>query len=344
MVDNFMDAGNATRLTAWLQENVLDWPDGLVTATRLSGGSSASIFRISAADRDAILRAPQLPLRKDSVRALNREARVLRALANTDVPHPHFIAYHEYDDVLGVPFLLTELIDGWVGAEPPVEFSGVQTQAASAFSLVDGLALLHKVDYNSVGLGSFGRPEGFLDRQVEQWIKLFAAHKCDPAKPYRDLPDVALIADWLSSARPIQNGAALIHCDASFSNVMFHYDRPVRLAAFIDWEIATLGDPLLDLGRMAYPFPDERGLPGVSMMIDHSAGPTRQALASRYAEQSGMPTAALDYYMVLAMFKLAALIEPNYARHKMGLDPSGFAGRISEFALDLLRGARAIID
>jgi aminoglycoside phosphotransferase (APT) family kinase protein len=255
------------------------------------------------------------------------------------------IAYCEGTSIIGTPFLLTRWIEGWPGSAPiPAHLDRPETSRLLAFSLIDALAQLHALDYQRVGLEGFGRPDGFLARQVDQWLELFRRHRTAGGINSRDLPDVPFIASWLRRVLPAQSAAALIHCDASFSNVIFCNDHPPRLAALIDWEIATIGDPLVDIGRALYPFPDERGIPGVSLMLDHSAGPTRQVLASRYAERTGVAVERLDFFMVLAMFKLAALIEPNYARHVTGSDPSGFSGRVAAFVPELLRGARSIIE
>jgi aminoglycoside phosphotransferase (APT) family kinase protein len=337
-------APDAQALGIWLAAELDGWSSQAPRINILSGGSSAAVYRVEQGGRQVLLRAPQVPPRPDSLRALSREARLLRALAGTDVPHPAFLGYCEDEAVIGVPFLVTEFVEGWVGAgAPPPALAGRKDLGRDmAFSLVDSLARLHAVDYRPIGLEDFGRPEGFLERQAEQWTKLFAHHRADPAKPSRLLEDVGPVGEWLARNIPAERASALIHCDASFSNVMFCNDRP-SVAALIDWEIATLGDPLLDLGRIAYPFPDARGLAGVSMMVDHGAGPTRQEIAEHYARRTGRSVAHLDYYMVLAMFKLAALLEPNYARHALGQDPSGFAGQVAGFVLDLLGGCRAII-
>ena len=133
-----------------------------------------------------------------------------------------------------------------------------------------------------------------------------------------------------SSVRPIVG--------ASYSNLIFASDAPVRLAAIIDWEIATLGDPLLDLGRALYPFPSRDGTRGYSLAIDHSGYPPREALAERYAEKTGLSVAALDYYMVLSMYKLAALIEFNHVKSLK--EPAGsMSRRIADFIPELVAGA-----
>jgi aminoglycoside phosphotransferase (APT) family kinase protein len=133
----------------------------------------------------------------------------------------------------------------------------------------------------------------------------------------------------------------LIHGDASYSNVIFENGPPARVAAIIDWEIATLGDPLLDLGRALYPFPSRSGDPGYSLAVDHSGYPPREELAARYSARSGLGVAALDYYMVLSMYKLAALIEFNHVKSLSG-PPDSMSRRIADFVPQLVAGARRI--
>lgn len=329
-------------LGRWAASHLDGWSADPVVLSVLSGGSSAAVYRVVQRDRCAVLRTVQQPPRPDSLRALDREARVLRALSGTAVPCPEFLGYEPSSDVLGAPFLLTGFVEGWSGAEtPPLELQGAAHERDLALALVDALASLHAIDPVAIGLERFGKPEGFLVRQVDQWCALFERHRSSTDRPSRGLPQVPILAQWLRAHLPENGDATLIHCDASFSNVMFHSEAPPRVAALIDWEIATIGDPLLDLGRAAYPFPDRRGLPGVSMMVTHS-GITRQEMAARYQQRTGRSVVQLDYYMVLAMFKLAALIEPNFARDRLGEDPTGFAGHVASFVMDLLDGAIAL--
>lgn len=313
---------------------------GPIVLTPLAGGSSANVYLAEQGSERFVLRTTAHPPRPDSARALEREARVLGALAGSPVPHPALLAYCPDEKVAGAPFLLMEHVDGWLGTSPPAH-ADRDFVHATAFALVDGLAALALLDPAAIGLGDFGWPDNFLERQADRWGGLMEQHRAHPQYGDRALPGFDELGDWLREKRPETQRISLIHGDASYSNVMFCHEPPARLAAFIDWEIATLGDPLLDLGRALYPFPSQAGLPGYSLAIDHSGYPPREMLAERYAQRTGLSVAALDYYMVLSMYKLAALIEFNHVKSLR--EPAGsMSRRIADFIPQLVAGAHDI--
>jgi aminoglycoside phosphotransferase (APT) family kinase protein len=289
-----------------------------------------------------VLRTTAWPPRPDSAGALEREARLLRALSGTAVPHPRFLAWCPEDSVIGAPFLLIAFVEGWLGvdAKPPAYAADPALHRQAAFAMVEAIAELPRVDVEAIGLGDFGRPDGFLERQVGRWTKLMEKHRAHPDYGDRQIPNWDEVASWLADNTPTMQQVSLIHGDVSFSNVMLEYDRP-RVAAIIDWELATLGDPLLDLGRVAYPFPGPDGLPGPSVAIDLTGYPPRDELIDHYGACTGLSVARADYYMVLAMFKLAALIEFNHVKSRS--QPAGsLSHRIADFIPDLVDKAYAI--
>jgi aminoglycoside phosphotransferase (APT) family kinase protein len=324
---------NAEGLARWLG-------GGPIALTPLSGGSSASVYLAEQEGERFVVRSTAIPPRPDSVRALEREARVLKALSGSSVPHPGFRDYCADEAVAGAPFLLMDHVEGWLGAAPPAD-ADTGFIHATAFALVEGLAELALLDPAAIGLADFGRPDNFLERQADRWRGLMDEHRAHPDYGDRALPGFDALGDWLQERRPETQRISLIHGDASYSNLIFANDPPARLAAIIDWEIATLGDPLLDLGRALYPFPSKDGSPGYSLAIDHSGYPPREVLAERYAERTGLSVAALDYYLVLSMYKLAALIEFNHVKSLNG--PTGsMSRRIADFIPQLVAGAHAI--
>jgi aminoglycoside phosphotransferase (APT) family kinase protein len=330
-------------LARWLDANVEGSGIGEIRLESLAGGSSASVLLVEREGSRAVVRTAAWPPRPDSLRALEREARVLQALGGTKVPHPRLLGYCADSGAIGAPFLVMAHVDGWLGASPPPP--GFAADPAllhrTAFALVDGLAELAMVDPSGIGLGDFGRPHNFLERQVDRWSGLMAQHRAHPDYGDRRVPGFDELGTWLRAKMPRMQRVSLIHGDASYSNVMFLNDPPARLAAIIDWEIATLGDPLLDLGRALYPFPSRDGSPGYSLAIDHSGYPPREALAEHYAERTGLSVEALDYYLVLSMYKLAALIEFNHV--KSLAQPAGsMSHRIAEFIPRLVAGAHDI--
>jgi aminoglycoside phosphotransferase (APT) family kinase protein len=328
-------------LACWLDTHVPALGTGAVRLSALAGGSSGSVLLLERGDSRAVLRTTSWPPRPDSLRALEREARVLEALDRTDVPHPRFLGYCADKAVLGSAFCLVEHIRGWLGSgsAPPPFDTDLSLRHQTAFAMIDALASLASVDYAAIGLTDFGKPEKFLDRQVDRWLKLMAEHRKHPEYGNRRLPGFDETAQWLRAHTPATARIALIHGDLSLSNLMFRNDLPPRAAAIIDWEIATLGDPLLDLGRSLYPFPSRNGQPGYSLAIDLSGYPAREELAQRYAERTGLDVSGINYYMVLAMFKLAALIEFNYVKSLHDPDESSMSRRIARFVPQLVAGA-----
>lgn len=329
-------------LACWLNAHLPSLGSGPLQLKPLAGGTSGSVLLLERGRSRAVIRATAWPPRADSVRALEREARVLQALDHTEVPHPRFLGYCSDPAVIGSPFCLVEHIDGWLGsgAAPPVFAANPALRHQTAFAMIESLAALADVDLAAIGLADFGRPENFLTRQVDRWSNLMAEHRKHPDYGDRTLPGFEETGDWLRAHTPAMSRVAVIHGDVSMSNVLFHNDAPARVAAIIDWEIATLGDPLLDLGRSLYPFPSRDGRPGYSLALDLSGYPAREDLAQRYAECTGLDVSGINYYMVLAMFKLAALIEFNYVKslHTDGnADP--MPARIAEFVPKLVAGA-----
>jgi aminoglycoside phosphotransferase (APT) family kinase protein len=334
---------DSARLAQWLDAVAPQLGTAAPEMNRLAGGSSGAVFRISRGDGAAVLRMPVWPPRADSAQGMAREAKVLGALGSTPAPHPRLLAYDADAAAVGLPVLLMEFVDGWLGsAPPPPPFASPAGRHALAFALIDAVAQVGLVDYEQVGLGDLGRPEGFLDRQVGRWLGQLEGYKTAYRHPGRDIPDLQYVADWLRANQPATQKLALIHSDIGFPNVMFANQPPPRVAAIIDWEIATLGDPLLDLGRAIYTFPGRKAGSGKGRMHDLSDMPTREDLAGRYAEVTGLDVAPLDYYCVLSAFKLACIIEFNYFRVATGQDSSEMAQSISSYVPEIIADAAAI--
>jgi len=331
------------RLGQWLAGRFPDVAPGQANLAPLAGGTSGSVMLVRAGDWRAVLRTVAWPARPDSLNALQREARVLEALKGSAVPHPAFLAYCDDEGVIGAPFCLTGFVEGWMGSGNPPAGQGwtEEERHKTAYAMIEGLATLSNVDVAAVSLTDFGKPDNFLERQVDRWQAQMEKHRAHPDYGDRLLPGWDELAQWLRDNRPETQRITIIHGDLSFSNVMFANDLPPRLAAMIDWEIATIGDPLLDLGRALYPFPSESGAPGYSLAVDLSAYPTRESLARRYAELSGLNVQDLRYYMALSMFKLAALIEFNHVK-SLREAPGSMSHRLSAFIPRLVQGALEI--
>jgi aminoglycoside phosphotransferase (APT) family kinase protein len=331
-------------LCGWLDRIVPELGSGSLAVTRLAGGSSSTVLKVTRGGRDAVLRLPARPPRADSLKAMEREARILKSLGGTTVPHPRLIAYCPTDVEIGVPCLLMAFVDGWLGANaPPTPYdTDGCARRQLAYAMVDAVSSLSAVDFRAIGLTGLGKPEGFLGRQVDRWLGQIESYKVTEGHPGREIPGMDYVAEWLRRNTPPASGAGLIHGDISFANILFCHGSPARVAAIIDWEIATLGDPLLDLGRALFPMPGRHLGTGKNRMADYSGYPTREELAAYYTESTGRPTDNIDYYIVLAMFKLACIVEFNYARWATGRDRSELARQISAYVLDVIADARLI--
>jgi aminoglycoside phosphotransferase (APT) family kinase protein len=308
---------DARRLSRWLADR-LPVGDGVVTPERMSIGYANEMFRLRAGEHVWVLRMPPSARTSATAHDVAREFRVLSALAGTDVPHPAPLALCEDAEVLGAPFMVMAWVAGFTGRLPlPAAYADdPERRGELALAMVDALAAIGDVDWRGAGLEGFGRPEGFLERQVPRWLGQLDGYRT------RELPHLDDVAAWLVAERPTRSDTALIHGDFHWENVIFRPGPDAEVGAVVDWEQSTIGDPLLDLGWLLALW-DEPGDEVVS--ADPARGlsllpgmPTRAELVERYARRSGRSTRDVDYYRVLALFKLACVLEGVYAHHVNG--------------------------
>ena len=283
----------------------------------IAGGASNEIFGVRRGGERMVLRRPPRNVPKGRNETMLREFRVLSALRDTDVPHARVLGGCTDLDVLGAFFYVMEHVDGWSPMNTdgwPAPFDAdLEARAGLAFELVDGIAALANVDWRAVGLEGFGRPEGFLERQVDRWL-----HHLSRVR-FRELPGLDAAAEWLRRHVPPAYRTGIIHGDYQFANVMFRHGAPARLAAVVDWEMSTVGDPLLDLAWVLMGWPGDRPHEANDMgYVDYTGMPGRAEIIERYAAKTGLPTDRLDYYLVLARFKMACVLEAGYARFVKG--------------------------
>jgi len=301
-------------LQQWMDAQGLPGSGEPLAARYISGGASNEIFELVRGDTRMALRKPPAKVPKGRNEIMLREFRVIHALNGTDVPHPEGIAVCEDTSVLGSCFYIMGHVDGFTPmGELPLPFrDSPRLRSDMAYQLVDGIARLGQVDWRAAGLEGFGKPDGFLDRQVDRWLAHLEKIR------FRELPGLEDAAAWLRVHTPRCFTPGIIHGDYQFANVMFHHGDEAKLAAIVDWEMATVGDPLLDLAwvLMSWPNPDEdRADTGY---VDFSGMPSREELMHFYANQSGLPVDEMDYYIVLARFKMACVLEAGYARYVQG--------------------------
>ncbi len=331
-------------LTAWMDgEGLGSGP--LQDVEQLAGGTQNVLVRFSRSGRTYVLRRPPLHKRANSDETMRREARVLAALAGSAVPHPGLIAACPDVDVLGAAFYLMEPIDGFNPASglPEPHRSDPAMRRAMGFSMVDAIAALALVDHEAVGLADFGKPEGWLERQVGRWQGQLDSYAELDGYPGPDIPGVEEVSAWLDANRPSGWQPGIIHGDFHFANVLVRHDAP-DLAAIVDWELCTIGDPLLDLGHLLSTWPpgdEEAGAGAVGGGIDGL--PTKAELVDRYAERTGRPVDDVDWFHVLAAYRLGIILEGTHARAFAGKAPKEIGDLLHATTVGLFERALAVI-
>jgi aminoglycoside phosphotransferase (APT) family kinase protein len=330
------------RLSAWMDAQGLP-PGAIGRVERLGGGTQNILLRFERGGRAYVLRRPPLHKRANSDETMLREARVLRALAGTDVPHPGLVAVCDDPSVIGAAFFLMEPVDGTVIGEAVAALSTEHPDAAHAIglSMADGAASMANVDIDAVGLGDFGRADGWLARQVGRWRSQLEGYARIEGYEGAAIDNVDEVASWLDERTPDSFVPGLIHGDFHFGNVMIARDAPV-LAAIVDWELATIGDPQLDLAHLFATWPDGREGEAVSPTIPGL--PSREELFDRYRQGTTRDLSHFDWYRVLACYRLGIILEGTKARADGGLAPRETGDHLHEVALSLFRQAGRLID
>ena len=318
---------------------------GALEVERHRAGHSNETFLVRRAGRTWVLRRPPLGAFLPSAHDVGREHRVLSALGGTSVRVPKTLVMCEDESVIGAPFYVMEHIDGVViRSELPVALGDEEARARIGDELVDALVELHAVDPAACGLDTFGKREGYLERQLRRW-----SGQLELTLPYtRPLPDLTRVGEWLADNRPDSPPSTVVHGDYKLDNVMYAPDAPSRLVAILDWEMSTLGDPLADLGWMISFWREPGDVDEEELFADLgtvTAAPgfrSRAELVDRYASKTRLDTSGLDWYLVLAVWKLAILLEGSYARHLAGMTDDPFFARMEQAVPALARRARQI--
>jgi len=315
--------------------------------SEITGGTQNIMLRLSRSGREYVLRRGPRHLRPVSNTVILRETLVLRALAGTDVPHPRLIAVCEDTSVLGdAVFYLMEPVAGFnAGAGlPALHARDAAVRHRMGLEMADGAARLGAVDHTAVGLGDFGKPDGFLDRQVPRWLSELDSYQKFDRYTGPHIGDVGAVANWLREHQPATFRPGIMHGDYHAANVMFAPDGP-ELAAIVDWEMCTIGDPLLDLGWMLatwYRPGHDAVLPNELMTAGGLATPAE--LIERYARNSDRDLGDVPWYTVLACFKLGIILEGSNARAAAGMAPREIGDLLHTATVRLFERATAIMD
>jgi len=339
-------ASNLTGVAEWMSnEGLGDGPIDNISA--IVGGTQNIMLRFTRSGREFVFRRGPQHLRPVSNSVILRETRVLRALAGTDVPHPALIAVCEDTSVLGdAVFYLMEPVSGFnAGSElPALHTDNAGIRHDMGLSMADAIARLGAVDHIAAGLADFGKPEGFLDRQVPRWLSELESYAKFDNYPGPDIPDVDAVATWLRDRQPSTFSAGIMHGDYHAANVMFSRTGP-ELVAIVDWEMCTIGDPLLDLGWMLatwYRPGNQPPLPNVFMSAGGLATPDE--LVAHYAQNTTRDLSEIDWYTVLSCFKLGIILEGTNARAAAGLAPKEIGDVLHTATVRLFERAMATMD
>jgi aminoglycoside phosphotransferase (APT) family kinase protein len=314
------------KVTAWLEANI-DGVEAPFEFAFISGGRSNLTFGVTdAKGRKLVLRRPPISHVLATAHDMGREHRIISALAGTDVPVPAALGICRDVEVNGAPFYVMDFVDGLVLRSPDLAERHLDeaTRRTAGEDLVDVLVRIHTVDPDAVGLGDLGRPQGYIERQLKRWYGQFqgSQEQAAAAGAGRPAPEVHEVHDLLAARIPEQREVTIAHGDYRLDNTIVGLDG--HIAAVLDWELCTLGDPLADLGTLMVYYPDRTDVrPGAApnrpVATTALPGfPTRDELAARYAERSGRDTTDLAYYTAFGHWRLACIIEGVYARYAAG--------------------------
>jgi len=326
-------------LTKYLAEHAPDF-GGTFDVERIGEGQSCLTFMLRGDGWDVVLRRPPRGDLPPSAFDVTREYRVMRALHDHDagVPVPEPLVLCTDTEVIGAPFYLMKTVDGIVVREElPEELSSMQDRARMGDRLIETLVALQQVDHEAVGLEGFGKPAGYLERQMRRMTQLWELAR------FREQPDIESVGTWLQENLPAQIETRIVHGDFKLDNVIFAPSSPARLIAVVDWEMSTLGDPLADLGWMLYFWrdPDDEVYkgPGAGSVTQLEGFPRRSNLLARYAELSGRDVRTVNWYMALAGWKIAIIMEGSYRRFLAGVTDHPTFARLEEGVPALARRA-----
>jgi aminoglycoside phosphotransferase (APT) family kinase protein len=324
-------------LLEFLAVNGLKAPAQLL-AEPVGDGHSNVTFVLSTG---VVLRRPPRGPLPPSAHDVLREARLLGALESTLVRAPRVLAVCDDEAVIGVPFYVMEQIQGNVITDKiPEPLDNPSERARLADELIDALVELHAIDWTTIGLDGFGKPTGYLERQLRRFNGLWEHNKT------REIEAFEQVAEWLAANLPESPPATIVHGDYRLGNTMFAAGAPAQLVAILDWEMATIGDPLADVGYMMIQWTQAGDPPNSKFNLQRVTArpgfPTRHELVTRYEERSGRAMQALDWYVTLALWKAVAFMEGNYKRAISGATDDPYLKSFGEGVIELAQRALGV--
>ena len=300
---------------AFLKDNIKGL-EGSLSISQFPSGFSNLTYMIRVGEKELVLRRPPFGTKAKTAHDMSREYRILSALHPVFPYAPKPFVYSEDLSIMGAPFYVMERIQGIILRKDLPKGMEMSPEDARRLceNLIDLHFELHSIDYKEVGLGDFGRPEGYVKRQVEGWSRRYLAAKTE------DAPDFERIMEWLDKKMPPESTRpAIIHNDYKLDNLVLDPENPLRIIGILDWEMATIGDPLMDLGSsLAYwvQKDDAEAFQSIRLMPTHIPGAlTREELVSRYSEKSGISIDNFDFYFCFGLFRLAVIAQQIYYRY-----------------------------
>lgn len=345
--DPVLEGANPALVGPWLAAETGDdrWTAPVITL--LSGGKSNLTYVVRADDRELVLRRPPTGHVLPTAHDMRREARVIGGLGPTGFPVPELVAVETSGELLGQPFYVMERVHGHIVRDefPPGYAHTEAERAKVADTLISTLARLHAVDYRAAGLGDFGRPDGYMERQIRRWGKQSAASTAEPNK------DVEALGAALANALPARSDNTIVHGDYRLDNCVLDVDDPGRIVAVLDWEMSTLGDPLADLGVLLVYWQDRSdsgeltaALSRIIPKITTLAGfPARRQVAEAYAKVSGRDLSDIAFYVAFGYFKFAVVVQGIVARSAAGaMGGQDFSAMAQSIDLLIERGGQIL--
>lgn len=328
---------DADRLEAFLRRAVPGL-DGAMALERIGGGQSNPTFFVSFANRRFVLRKKPAGALLPSAHAVDREYRIMSALAATDVPVPRTVLFHPEGDIIGTPFYLMERLEGRVFSQCALPGLTPQERRAVYFSMAETMARLHKVDWRALGLADYGRPGNYFERQIARWSRQWAMSKT------RDNPDIDRLLAWLPRNIPADDETTIVHGDFRLGNLMFHPTEP-KVIAVLDWELSTLGHPLADV---AFNCTAWRTLPGEyggirGLDLATLGIPSESEYLDCYYRLAGRASGVTSFHFAFAFLRWAVIFEGIAARARSGTAAADNAAEVGQLGLALAaRGVEAI--
>ena len=310
----------------------LDGVSGSLSVDQFPGGASNLTYLISLGDTQLVLRRPPFGKKIKSAHDMGREYRVLSTLSKSYGKAPKPLLYTEDESIIGAPFYVMERVEGVIlrTASGPASALEDATIAAIAESLMDTIVELHKLDYKAAGLGELGKPAGYAERQVTGWTKRYFKAKTD------EFPAIEKLAAWLGAHIPTETGASLIHNDFKHDNVVLDPNDLTKVKAILDWEMCTLGDPLMDLGTTLAYWSNDNDPDLLKMAATNPSAlpgnPTRGELIQIYAEKSRQDVGNFVFYYAYGLFKIAVVVQQLYFRYKGGYTKDKRFAQMNYFA------------